>query len=211
MINHKILVVPAMALLLTGCTDNMESMSREFRNANNEAIDAMMMVTSEDQAYRMTVRVLKPLNERYSGIEDKMKSWQANRTNKEIVEETFNSNGFYLYLAEVEVNRMRYAMERTRLRNLYRQYQQRKLEEMRAAGDNDPVVANPREVCPYLYDLIATDNLLKKIENQLTDPKIVMLLKQFPTMKGVENYPELHELFLKKRAIIKSDVPRLVW
>jgi hypothetical protein len=202
----RLFLVLALALLLTGCTDSMESITRELRNANNEAIDAMMMVTSNQQAYRMNTRVLKPILERYRSIENKLTAWESNRaSNKEIVEETFNSNGFYLYIAELEVNKMRYSMEKTRLRSLYRQYQERKLEEMRAAGDNNPIITNPRDVCPDLHDLIMTDNLLKPIESQLMEPKLKQMVSRFPTMKGVDNYPELYKKFLEKKAILAPE------
>jgi hypothetical protein len=197
MIKKQNLLLLALILLLTGCTDNMDSITRELRNANNEAIDAMMMVTNERQAYRMNTRVLKPMNNRYSNIEYKLKGWESNRSNKEIIEETFNSTGFYLYAAELQVNRMRYSMEKTRLRNLYKQYQNRKLEEMRAAGDADPIITNPKEVCPELYDLVVTDSVLKPIETQLTEPKLKQMLSQFPSMK-VDSYPELHRMFQEK-------------
>ncbi len=65
MMTHKrILLVSALVLFLTGCTDNMDSITRELRNCNNEAIDAMMMVTSEEQARHMTMRIFKPLTGR---------------------------------------------------------------------------------------------------------------------------------------------------
>jgi hypothetical protein len=210
MIHRRVLLLPALTLLLTGCTDNMDSITRELRNCNNEAIDAMMMVTSEEQALRMTKRVLKPLQPRYSDIEEKLKSWESNRTKKEMVEETFKSNGFYLYIAELQVNKQRFGMEKARLRNLYKQYQKRKLDEMRAAGDNDPVITNPREVCPNLYDLVVNDTVLKNIESQLRDPKLKQIVGRFPDLK-VDNYRELFDQeFKKRRETIKSDGIKLV-
>ncbi len=214
MMKKQYLLALALALLLTGCTDSMDSITRELRNANNEAIDAMMMITSEQQAYRMNTRVLKPLNERYASIEYKLKAWENNRNSKkEIVEETFDSNGFYLYIAELEVNKQRYTMERTRLRNLYKQYQDRKLDEMRAAGDADPIIVNPREVCPELFELVITDSSLKVIESQLMQPKLKQMVSQFPSWGNkIDNYPELHKKFLEKSALFapKDDI-RLAW
>ena len=167
MIHRRIFLAPILILLLAGCTDNIDSITREFRNCNNEAIDAMMMITNDEQAGRMTMRVLKPIGQRYQDIEFKLKAWQSNRnSNKETVEEIFNSNGFYLYMAELEVNRQRYGLEKARLRNLYKQLQNDKLEKMRAAGDNDPVIEDPRSACPNLFDLVMSDNILKNIESQ---------------------------------------------
>jgi hypothetical protein len=213
MIPKRNLLVLALVLALTGCTDTMDSITRELRNANNESIDALMMVTSEQQAYRMNTRVLKPLNERYSNIEYKLKAWESNRdSKKEIVEQTFNSNGFYLYIAELEVNKVRYTFEKTRLRNLYKQYQERKLEEMRVAGDNNPIITDPRGVCPELHDLIVTEAVLKNIETQLKEPKLKQMVSRFPSWeKSVPNYPELHRMFLEKSKIFAPKVPQLVW
>jgi hypothetical protein len=179
MIDKRNLLVPALALLLTECTDTLDSITRDLRNANNEAIDAMMMVTSEEQAHSMNTRVLKPLRQRYGDIEFKLKAWESNRdTKKQVIEEITRSNGVALYVAELEINRVRFTMEKTRLRNLYKQYQERRLDEMRAAGDNNPIIAHPRKVCPELHDLIMTDNILKNIETQLTEPKLKQMVQK---------------------------------
>jgi hypothetical protein len=201
--NKRILLGPALVLLfLTGCTENMDSISRQLRNCNNEAIDAMMMVTSEKQAERMLTRVLKPLNERYKDIERKLESWEANRTGKEMVEDTFKSNGFYLYIAELEVNRQRFGLEKARLRKLYQQYLE--------SADNDPAVS-PRDRYPNLYELVMTDRILKTIETQLRDPKLKLVVNRFPEFKNVENYRELYEKeFLKRKETIKADRIELV-
>jgi hypothetical protein len=178
MIKKRNLLLLALVLLLTGCTDTLELITRDLRNANNEAIDAMMMVTGEEQAHSMNTRVLKPLRERYNNIEDKLKAWESNRSKKEAVQEIANSSGFALYVAELEVNRARFTLEKNRLRDLHKQYQDRKLEEMRAAGDNNPIIADPRAVCPELHDLIMTDNILKNIETQLTQPRLMQMVQK---------------------------------
>ena len=48
----RCLLVLCLVAGLSGCTDTIDSVTREYRNANNEAIDAMMMVTSEARAGR---------------------------------------------------------------------------------------------------------------------------------------------------------------
>lgn len=211
MMRKSRLFVPAFILLLAGCTDNMETITRELRNANNEAMDALMMVTSEQQAYRMNVRVFKPLSERYKAIEFKLKGWQSNREPKEQAEETFNSNGFYLYLAETETNRRRFAVEMTRLRNLRDQYVKRKLEE---TGEGDSVLPpdKVKQYWPSLSELIDTESSLGAIKSQLQNPAIMQIVNGFKSSKSIDNYDKLYrDLFLKKRALLTPAGKDLVY
>lgn len=190
--------VAAFLPLLAGCTDSMESITRELRNANNEAIDALTMVTSEEQARRMNVRVFKPMmgaEGRFKTIEGKLKNWKANRSRKEIVEETFKSIGFYLYVAELEVNKRRFNMERQRLRRLYKEYQ-----------DLEPD-KNPAQEWPNLTDLVVKQSVLKEIETQLKKPELKTLVDEFPDYKGIENYKELYEnVFVPKMIVLAPEV-----
>ena len=72
-------IVPLLFLLTgAGCVDNADSIAREFRNANNEVLDAMMMVTSEAQAGRMKIRVFAPLGDRLKFIERKLDIMDTN-------------------------------------------------------------------------------------------------------------------------------------
>jgi len=205
-------LIPLSIFLLTGCTDTMDSLTREFRNANNEGIDAMMMVVDDESAHRMNLRVFKPLNERYKDIERRMDIWKNNRaTNKELIESTFKSDSFYLYYAEIEVNKERFSMERMRLRNLYKQYQDRELQKMRDAGDPDPVITDPAKACPKLHELIMQDKL-KPIEQQLMQPKLTQLVQSFPSLK-CENYEGLHKIFEARMEKFAPKASRgsLVW
>ncbi len=112
-----------------------------------------------------------------------------------MVEETFKSNGFYLYIAELEINKDRFAVEITRLRNLKKQYE-----------DRNSSAANAREACPSLFDLIETENVLGPVRKQLLTPKIKQILDRFPNSK-VKDYPNLYEIFEKNRKIIPTTRP----
>jgi len=190
-------LLPLAVFLLAGCTDTMDSLSREFRNANNEYLDAMTMVTDEESAQRMNQRILKPMNARCKDIEARLTIWKSNRkSNQELVEQSFDSDSLSLYFAELDANRERYKLEKVRLRNLYQHYQDREIERLKAAGDPVPVIRDPRGLCPNLHDLVIKDGF-KEIETQLTNPKLAALVATYPTLKGVNNFAELHQVFLK--------------
>ena len=144
---------PVMILLaVAGCTDTADSIMLEYRNTDNEAIDAMMMVTSEDRARRMNLRVFKPLGDRYKLIDKKLEIMLVNRTSKQLVEETYTSIGIVLYIHESTVNQRRYRLEARRISNLLRQYIDGKKAELRANGEDDTKVT-VSELWPGLFQL----------------------------------------------------------
>ncbi|HZZ79998.1 MAG TPA: hypothetical protein VFE62_15875 [Gemmataceae bacterium] len=195
---HKLGLVPFLVLFLAGCTDNMDSLCREFRNANNEALDAISMMVDEESCQKMNVRVIKPVTDRYKDIERRMDIWKNNRaTDKELVEQTFKADGFYMYLAELDVNRQRYSLERMRLRNLYKQYMDQEAQKMRDAGEIEPI-PDPQKACPKLHEMLSQDKL-KPIQDQLTKPAILQLVSTYPQLKGVKSdYPALQKLFMQR-------------
>src|SRR5205085_11426354 len=79
MIARSRLILIGLLFLVVGCTDNIDSVTREYRAVNNEAIDALMMITTEAKAREMTIRVFKPLLKRYEGINNKLKIVKSNR------------------------------------------------------------------------------------------------------------------------------------
>jgi hypothetical protein len=197
------MLLPAI-LLLAGCTDSMDSLTREMRNANNESIDAMTQITDEESAERMNQRVLKPMAARYKDIEKRLVVWQSNRSPQEQVEQTFGSDGVCLCIVELKTNRERYNLEKIRLSNLYQQYQDRELQRLKDAGDPAPVIADPRVLCPNLHDLVMQEQF-KSTKEQLINPKLKQMIASFPTLK-VNNYPELHKKFLKRLKKFTPDV-----
>jgi hypothetical protein len=166
-------IVPLLFLLTAaGCVDNADSIAREFRNANNEGLDAMMMVTSEAQAGRMKIRVFAPLGDRLKFIERKLDIMDTNLGAKALAREILTSDGMHLYLAELQVNGQRYGLEMTRLRNLYEQYLERERELLRARGEPANNVQG-QEVCPELHAIVVTGTTIKPLEQQLKSPKVL--------------------------------------
>ena len=185
---RRCLLILGLLLLLTGCTDSIDSVTRELRNMNNEVIDAMMMVTNETQASRMNVRVFKPMRDRYGEIERKLKIVNANRLKKEFAKEVLESDGMQVYLTDLAVNRQRFALEMTRLRNLYKQI----LDD--AADPQQP----PQKICPVLHELMTKEGFFDPVQKQLYAPTLVKMMNDFPTWK-LEGYDEMWAKFAKRR------------
>lgn len=192
-----------------GCTDNVDSVTREYRATTNECIDALSMITTEAHAGRMIGRVLKPARDRFKAIDDKLVIVQSNREKPEMVKEMLESDGLHLYLTDLAVNRQRYGLEITRLRNLYKQYMDRERELLVAEGVADPKF-NGRDVCPNLHEILY-EPLLESLRRQLTQPDLLGLMKQFPAWK-VKDYDALYEKHTKRReAFLPKKEIRLVW
>jgi hypothetical protein len=201
MIRVQVLFV-SLTLVVAGCVDNIDSVSREYRNANNEAMDAMMMVTSERRAEEMTRRIFKPIKDRYAALDKKVEIILGNRTKKEFAKDVLESDGVHIYLSELEVNRERYQLEIMRLKNLVKQILAHEKKLLEAEGNNeDP---DPNKVCKTLNEMCNRDEALSEVRKQLTEPKLVKYIEQFPQWKVDLN--ELAAVFQKKREIF---MPRL--
>ena len=200
---------------LAGCTDNMDSITREYRNANNEVIDAMMMITTEEHAARMNVRIFKPMGPRYKAIDEKLKIFGINRaTNIELAQAVLESDGVQLYLTDLQVNSRRFSLERMRLRNLFEEkYFLEKCKEL--GEDPDEISFNKRDVAPNLYDIVysAGHPLNDTIVKQLTASDVVKLIASFPGLKGVKDnklFDPMYVKFAEKRKVFAMKVPPLV-
>jgi hypothetical protein len=191
-----------LTLLLTGCTNTIDTVTREYRNSNNEVLDAVMVVTNDEKAKEMHTRVFKHLMGRYEGIDERLKQIKANRTRAEFAKEVLESEGAHLYISELEVNCQRYSLEVTRLRSLIKHYVDERRQERIAAGEDDPVI-NEAEVCPGLFQLFKAGGVVDILGKQLTKPKLVdEYMRQFPDWeKDVKNLPALVKNFTAKREI----------
>jgi hypothetical protein len=174
--------LPLLALVLvsTGCTDDFDSVAREYRATTNEAIDALMMVTSEKAAERMTVRVLKPMAARYTAIDKKLDLVRKNRTKAEIVKEVFESDGVHIYLTDLQVNQERLDLEMKRLKHLYK------------------AEIDAGETCPKLDELVK-EGVLEPLKKHLKESDLVrMMTKEFPNWK-VPSHNDLLTKHLERR------------
>jgi hypothetical protein len=186
-----------LTMLLVGCTDSVDSLSREYRNTNNEAIDNLMMISSEAQAKSTLDRYFKPLRDRYESIDKRLELLNSN-LKKEFVKMTMESDGAHLYLSELQINRQRYALEVTRLRKLLKYTYDKQLE---LRKNNDPdATPSVQELCPSLDQLVNVEATLQPLRSQLDSPRLLAMMSSFPTMK-VDKYEELYEKFLAKRKL----------
>ncbi|MBI2805201.1 MAG: hypothetical protein HYX68_09515 [Planctomycetes bacterium] len=178
------LVFLSLAPILAGCVDTPDSVSREYRNVNNEVIDSLMMTTNDATAERMLRRIIKPSKDRYDAIDKKLASVEQNSDRKDFVKAVFESNGVHLYLTELDVNRQRFVLEMARLRKLYKE------------------LADAGEECPALKELVADESTLDHVRKQLTDPNLLKTMKNFKKWK-LSEYPELLEKFMERRKVFQ--------
>src|SRR5205085_8117771 len=131
-----------------------------------------------------TIRVFKPLQKRYEGINNKLKIVKSNREKFEYAKEVLESDGFHLYLSDLQVNGQRFALEILRLRNLRNQYVERERELLMAEGEADPGFIDPKRVCPWIHDLVEVQvggmgggggggDVLSSLRDNLTKPELI--------------------------------------
>ena len=153
MTKYKLILMLLFLLVVSGCTDSVETVTREYRAANNECIDALMMVTNEAQAKQLTIRIFKPMESRYGEINRKLGLVKLNRSDAEFVKECYESDSLHLYLTDLQINAQRLTLEMLRIRRLVNALVEREEEALRAAGDANPKV-HPKDICPFLLDLV---------------------------------------------------------
>jgi hypothetical protein len=183
----RILLVLAL-VAVTGCVDTPDSVCREFRNANNEHIDALMMVTSEAQAKKMTVRVFSQMSDRYKLLD---KKWDIMETNWgrapdfDAIKSFLESDGLHLYRAEYRANAQRCSLELARLRNLLNQLVENAKQKARDEGGNpDEVVTSA--AFPALHALVNAGNTISVLRGQMESPRLETLLTKFNGRLDVE-------------------------
>lgn len=176
----RIAIITILLGFLAGCTDTADSVSREYRNQINEGLDALMFVTTEESAKQMSLRIFKPMGDRFTDIDRRLGIVRSNRTKKEFVTEFFESDSVHMYLSEISINRQRFALEKTRIRDLVQQYKKRD------------------EECPSLLALVDDGADLGPLKTQLEQPKINEYIASFGDWK-IDNFPELLAKFKAKR------------
>ncbi len=169
---------------LAGCsTDSADSLSRDYRNLNNEAIDALMMSTSEARAKFAKDKILKPYGERLKNIDKRFDDWLRNTDDKEIIRDTLSSDSVATLLAELPINRKRLENEQKRILA--------------------KVQGFPKEAFPVLNEFAAGTGLTE-LKTQLdTGNKFNMLVPKFDKDKPwvsqkPKNYDELQEQLTKR-------------
>jgi hypothetical protein len=148
----KLAWLPLVALLV-GCSENAHSLSRDYRNLNNDAIDALMMVTSESRATVANTKVFKPYSDRLAAIDKRYETWIQNTDDKVIILDTMTSESVAVLLSENAINKRRLQLERQRLQKLLDDFKDKRIERLKLAGEANPVV-DPRKEWPNLADLV---------------------------------------------------------
>jgi hypothetical protein len=126
--------------LLTGCsTDSANSLSRNYRNINNEAIDALMLVTNESRAETANVKIIKTYKDRLIEIDKRLDTYVQNQEEKLILFETLTSESVVILFAECTINQKRLDLEQQRLKNLLATLVQREKDRRKEANDPEEV------------------------------------------------------------------------
>ncbi len=147
-----------LALVLTclaGCSnDTAHSLSRDYRNINNECIDALMMVTSEGRAKFATDKIFKTFPDRVGPVDKREQTYEQNTDDKIVMLEMISSESVAILFAENGIIQKRLKLEQDRIRNLVDSKVRTEVEKRKAEGEANPVV-KARDLWPNLSDLAA--------------------------------------------------------
>lgn len=163
-----------------GCVDTPDSVCREFLNANNEHIDALMMVTSERQAVNMNIRVFSKMNERYQALDRKWEIMEQGMGFKPRLDDKkafLESDGLHLYRSEYRINAQRCSLEMARIRDLLSQLVEQKKEQARANGEDPDAIKSDQ--WPTLHKIVHTKSFIDVLRLQLENPRLEQLLTRF--------------------------------
>jgi hypothetical protein len=193
--------------LLTGCTETIDSVSREYRNATNEGIDALMMITDDRSAEIMRSRVFVHLSSRFKTIDEHFQVVKDNRSNIDFIKEMLESDGFQMYFTESTVNAERFWMEVQRIENVADIYIKKKRD-----ADND-FASSADEVrqkaCPNLAKFCRlTEQTIRK-GNEL--PKVPSELETlYMQVWDVSGPPDPKNPKAKRQPIENGQFPRMI-
>lgn len=155
-------------LAASGCVESADSISREYRNLNNEAIDSLMMVTSEARARTAVDRVLSEYENKLKKIEDKVKAYKMN-AKIDILKQMYTSDSIVILTLENGYNKQRLEAEKKRLKRLFDTLKAEQpgvelkyLEELSKSGDKTNKIAQQLE----------KNSLLELFNQILKDPKL---------------------------------------
>src|ERR1043166_4421250 len=88
--SRKLMLLPLL-LPLWGCSDNASSLSRDYRNLNNEYLDTLMMVRDEETARWANEKVFKAYQGRKEKVDAREETWARNTDDKEILKDMMSS------------------------------------------------------------------------------------------------------------------------
>jgi hypothetical protein len=169
----------ALAILVgcgTGCRDSADALARDYRNVNNEAVDALMMITGEPSAKMMLTRVLKEYPKRIQLFNDRVKNWKQNNEKTDYGEQIYTSDSVVILFVENEMNMERLKLEKARLQKLVSQMTEEERDTRRQGGEANPTI-DPKALWPNLTEVIDEKSPeIEKIQGQLEKGSDVMTI-----------------------------------
>ena len=199
----KLVLLPLLCTLVGCSTDNASSLARDYRNLNNEYLDALMMVTNESSAKFAQDKVVKPYTDRKGKIDKRYETWELNTDDKEIVKDLLSSESVVMLFAEHRINRIRLQREKARVKKLLEFKIETEKERQRLAGVANPVVDSRKE-WPNLSELAAGGvlNPLKDNIQSVNGCRLTALFDKFPDKSWDKarppNFKELVAAFKEK-------------
>jgi len=161
----RVFLLILLALGGAGCSDNPDTLAREYRNLNNEAIDALMLTTSERRARLANEKIFGRYQERLQEIDRRFGIWETNADEKLMTIDVLSSESVITLIAENKTNQDRLAAETTRLSKLLRDMTEQEAARRRELGENPAV--DTKEVWPNLHELVYSGRT-KALNEQLT-------------------------------------------
>jgi len=147
---RRILGVSLLLLCGAGCRDSADALARDYRNLNNEVIDAMMMITDDASAKVMLDRVLVEYPKRMRSVDDRVKNWKQNNEKEDYGSQIYNSDSVMILILENQMNKDRLALEEARLKKLLGAIVEAKRQEGQAN-------VTPEAACPNLAKLVGSE------------------------------------------------------
>jgi hypothetical protein len=195
----------AMALCcVAGCSnDSAYSLSRDYRNINNEFIDGLMIVTSERQAKFVNEKIIKAYPERIEKVNKRVATYEQNTDEKVIILQMVDSESVATLFAEGAINGKRLSHEAARIKRIVDTRVNTHLERLRAGGMKDPeaiekATEEARKELPVLSAMTVSS-----LQNTMNKPNpIVALFAKFETKDWQKhrppNFKQMNEEFAAK-------------
>jgi hypothetical protein len=189
-----------------GCSnDSAHSLSRDYRNINNEFIDGLMIVTSESRAKVVNEKIVKVYNERVDKVSKRVQTYEQNTDEKLIVYEMLNSDSVVTLFAENASNPKRLAHETARIKRIVDTRTKSHVDRFRAEGAKDPdgvlILKASEEVRKEWPNLSGLTLAALKPMMEKGNP-LETLFAKFPTKDYAKhrppNFEQLNTAFIEK-------------
>ncbi len=105
-------------VVTVGCREDANSLSREWRNINNEYIDSLMVTVDDSSAKNALLKFVNDYDKKVKIVEYRLGIWIQNMEKEVVVESVLGSDSFAVYLAECKTNLDRLDLELERLKKV---------------------------------------------------------------------------------------------